>query len=369
MKVMTIIGTRPEIIKLSRVIPKLDECFEHVVVHTGQNFDASLRENILNDLDLRPFNYMVDCASNKTHDTISRVISTAGALMVEEAPDAILILGDTNSAWSAVAAKKLRIPIFHMEAGNRCFDLRVPEEYNRKIIDHTADVNLPYTHIAKEYLISEGLDPHRTIVSGSPMLEVIDYYKNKFSSSMVLEKLSLDPGSYIMVSIHRDENISRLRNTAFLSDMVDALVERYDKKVLFPVHPKTRDYLAQELKAISSQCIQCSPFTYTDYSKLLMNSFATVSDSGTITEEGAFLNFAAVNLRPTHERPEGMETMALPFVGLRVDRIMAAIDLSLREAGTGVVPSDYRLNNVSARVANVILSYTDQINEFVWRKG
>ncbi len=369
-KVMTVVGTRPEIIRLSRVMAALDKYFEHILVHTGQNYDFELNQVFFNDLDIRKPDYFLDAAGKTAAETIGLVIGRTDPILRESQPDAMLVLGDTNSCLAALSAKRLKIPVFHMEAGNRCFDQRVPEEINRRIIDHISDINMPYSQIAREYLIREGLPPDRIIVTGSPMYEVINYYKTKIMASDILERLDLTPESYYVVSAHREENVDDARH---FSDLVQILTNlaQHGKRVIMTTHPRTRKRLESENVRLPRLVELHKPFGFTDYIKLQINAKAVLSDSGTITEESSILNFPALNIRQSHERPEGMEEGAVMLTGLSWNRVSQGLSLlASQPRGDNRLMNivrDYNVPNVSEKVARIILSYTDYINRVVWQ--
>ena len=372
LKVMTIVGTRPEIIRLSRVIELLDRHCQHVLVHTGQNFDYELNEVFFKELGIRTPDHFLNAAGATPAETIGRVIMAADKVIEEQRPDALLILGDTNSCLAAIAAKRRKVPIFHMEAGNRCFDFRVPEEINRRIVDHTADINLAYSRIAREYLLREGLPPDQIIVTGSPMREVIEHYRAGIDASSALEELGLSAGRYFLVSVHREENVDAPERLAQVFAVLNALAERHGEPVIVSTHPRTRAR-AQVAQLPSHPLVRfLKPFGFLDYVKLQTAARAVVSDSGTITEESSILNFPAINLREVHERPEGFEEGAVMFTGLSVGRLMDALGVleSQPREGRGALRMvhDYGTDNVSAKVLRIIMSYTDFVNRKVWRK-
>ena len=372
LKVMTIVGTRPEIIRLSRVIDKLDRHCQHVLVHTGQNYDYELNEIFFSDLGIRRPDRFLEAAGVTAAETIGQVIIAADKALDEHQPDALLLLGDTNSALSAIAAKRRKVPIFHMEAGNRCFDFRVPEEINRRIVDHIADINLTYSDIARDYLLREGLPPDQVIKTGSPMREVIEHYRPGIEASDVLQRLGLTEQRFFVVSSHREENVDSPANLQRLYDILNAVAERYDEPVVVSTHPRTRKRMdAQGLKAHPRVQFE-KPFGFLDYVKLQTRARAVLSDSGTITEESSILNFPALNLREVHERPEGFEEAAVMLVGLSVERVMQGLAI-LESQGRGDERSlhlvnDYRTDNVSEKVLRIVLSYTDYVNRKVWRR-
>ena len=374
LKVMTIVGTRPEIIRLSRVIDKLDTHCHHSLVHTGQNYDYELNQIFFDDLGIRKPDYFLNAAqdSKSAANTIGNVISKVDEVLSSEAPQAVLILGDTNSSLAAIPAKRRKIPIFHMEAGNRSFDLRVPEEVNRRIVDHTADVNLPYSTIARDYLLREGLPPDLVIKTGSPMREVLDFYKQQIEASKILQQLELKRENYFVVSSHREENIDSDRNFGKLVEVLNSVAEDYNYPVVVSTHPRTRNRIAELGIKFHDQIKLLKPLGFHDYIHLQQCSKATLSDSGTITEESSILNFPAINLREAHERPEGFEEAAVMMVGVDVDRVRQALGVLVdqprgTERGLRLV-DDYSVSNVSDKVLRIILSYTDYVNRVVWKK-
>lgn len=373
LKVMTIVGTRPEIIRLSRLIPKLDQHCDHVLVHTGQNYDYELNEVFFSDLGIRKPDRFLEAAGATAAETIGQVIMAADKAMEQHQPEALLLLGDTNSALAAIAAKRRKIPIFHMEAGNRCFDFRVPEEINRRIVDHTADIHLPYSEIARDYLLREGLPPDQVIKTGSPMREVIEHYMPGIEASDVLARLGLTQQHYFLVSSHREENVDSPENLQKLFAILNALAERYQEPVIVSTHPRTRKRM-DALGLTAHPLVQfLKPFGFLDYVKLQTQARAVLSDSGTITEESSILNFPALNLREVHERPEGFEEAAVIFVGMSIDRVMQGLGiLETQPRGTERslrLVTDYAPNNVSDKVLRIIQSYTDFINRKVWHKS
>lgn len=372
LKVMTVVGTRPEIIRLSRTIEKLDRHCNHVLVHTGQNYDYELNEVFFAELGIRRPDAFLEAAGANAAETIGKVIVAADRVIEEHQPDALLLLGDTNSALAAIAAKRRKVPIFHMEAGNRCFDFRVPEEINRRIVDHIADINLTYSQIARDYLLREGLPPDQVICIGSPMREVLDHYRVGISASDVLARLGLESGQYFVVSSHREENVDSPDNLRRLLAVLDMLAQRYNVPVIVSTHPRTRNRL-ESLGATAHRHVQfCKPFGFLDYVHLQSHARAVLSDSGTITEESSILNFPALNLREVHERPEGVEEAAVMMVGLDIELIAQAL-LVLEEQPRGderllKLIRDYAPGNVSDKVLRIILSYTDFVNRVVWKK-
>ena len=370
LKVMTIVGTRPEIIKLSRVMAELDKYTEHIIVHTGQNYDYELNGIFFQELGIRKPNYFLDAAGKNAAETIANVIRKSDELMEEVKPDAVLLYGDTNSCISVISAKRKKIPIFHMEAGNRCFDQRVPEEINRKIVDHLSDINMPLSEHARKYLLAEGLRPETVIKTGSPMTEVLLYYRDEIERNTVLEKEALTKGEYFIVSTHREENVDSEDNFSNLLISLNAIVEKYHKKVIVSTHPRTRKKLESIGFINSNPMIEfMKPFGFMEYIKLQQNAFCVISDSGTITEESSILHFPAITIRQTHERPEGMDEGVLIMSGLRSDRILDSIDVVTSQYAENVnaihsLP-DYEANNVSKKVVRIILSYTDYVNRTV----
>jgi UDP-N-acetylglucosamine 2-epimerase (non-hydrolysing) len=372
LKVMTVVGTRPEIIRLACVLQKLDksEAIEHTLVHTGQNYDYELNEVFFEDLGLRKPDYFLNAAGKNATETAGQILINVDPILEQVKPDAFLVLGDTNSCLCAIAAKKRHIPIFHMEAGNRCFDQRVPEESNRKIVDHTADINLTYSDIAREYLLSEGLRPDRIIKTGSPMYEVLMQYLPKIEGSTILEKLGLEEGKYFVVSAHREENISSEKNFFNLVAILNTIAEKYDYPVIVSTHPRTRKMIEAKGVTFHKNVQLMKPMGLSDYNKLQMKSFAVLSDSGTISEESSILNFRALNIREAHERPEAMEEASVMMVGLNPERVMQGlVQLQYQAIGPdrNFRPvADYSMPNVSDKVVRIILSYTDYIKRVVW---
>ena len=373
LKVMTVVGTRPEIIRLSRTIAQLDQYCEHVLVHTGQNYDYELNEVFFSELGIRAPDHFLNAAGTTAAETIGQVIMAADKVIEQHQPDALLLLGDTNSSLAAIAAKRRKVPIFHMEAGNRCFDFRVPEEINRRIVDHTADINLAYSQIAREYLLREGLPGDQIIVTGSPMREVIEHYRSRIEASDVLSRLTLTAGHYFVVSSHREENVDDPQRLAQVFAILNALAERYGEPVIVSTHPRTRK--RAEVSGFKTHPLVqfLKPFGFLDYIKLQTEARAVVSDSGTITEESSILNFPAINLRDVHERPEGFEEAAVMFTGLSVPRLMDALGVLENQPRGGTqralhMVNDYAPDNVSAKVLRIIMSYTDFVNRKVWHK-
>jgi UDP-N-acetylglucosamine 2-epimerase (non-hydrolysing) len=373
LKIVTVVGTRPEIIRLSRTIAKLDEYCEHILVHTGQNYDYELNQIFFDDLEIRSPDVFLECAGSSAADTMAQVISKSDKLFEQIKPEAILILGDTNSALAAISAKRRKIPIFHMEAGNRCFDLRVPEEINRKIVDHISDVNLPYSDIARDYLLREGLSPDLIVKTGSPMDEVLKFYHKKIDRSEILDKLQLISGEYFVVSVHREENVDSERNIYSYVDVLNELSERYRLPIIVSTHPRTRKKIESLNLSFHPLVKLMKPLGFSDYIKLQMEAKVVLSDSGTITEESSILNFPAINIRDAQERPEGFEEGAVMFTGMSKDRILQAINI-LEEQPRGEERfiqkvADYIAPNVSDKVLRIILSYTDYVNRVVWRNN
>ena len=372
MKVATIIGTRPEIIRLSRVMTALDRYMDHVIVHTGQNYDYELNQVFFEDLEIRAPDYYLEAAGKTSAETIGLVIARADAALREIQPDAVLVLGDTNSCLAAISAKRLKIPVFHMEAGNRCFDQRVPEEINRKIVDHISDINMPYSTISRDYLLREGLPPDRVIKTGSPMHEVLTYYRPKIEASDVLSRLALPDRGYFVVSAHREENIDAPAQFHAFIDVLKRLAETYQMRVMMTTHPRTRKRIEAEGITLPALVELKKPFGFSDYVHLQMHARAVLSDSGTITEESSILNFPALNIRQAHERPEGMEEGAVAMVGMHWERIADGLRI-LTDQPRGAervlkMVSDYAVPNVSEKVVRILLSYTDYVNRTVWHK-
>lgn len=371
LKVMTVVGTRPEIIRLSRVMAALDRHTDQSIVHTGQNYDYELNQVFFEDLGLRPPDRYLAAAGRTAAETIGQVIIAVDTALGEIQPDAVLILGDTNSCLAAIPAKRRRIPVFHMEAGNRCFDMRVPEEINRRIVDHVADVNLPYSAIAREYLLREGLPPDLVITTGSPMREVLDHYTPKIRRSGVLARLGLELEGYYLVSCHREENVDSEKNFAGLVNVLNSLAQSSGKRIVVTTHPRTRKRIDAEAATLDPLVELHPPFGFTDYVALELGAAATLSDSGTITEEASILNLRALNIRETHERPEGMEEAAVMMTGLDWVRVRQALDVLERQPRgaerTLRLVRDYDVPNVSEKVVRIVLSYTDYVRRVVWR--
>ena len=374
LKIVSVVGTRPEIIRLSRVLARLDEYCDHILVHTGQNYDYELNQVFFDDLGVRKPDYFLNSASNSTGaaHTIGNLIIAVDQVLAEVQPEAMLVLGDTNSCLSVIPAKRRKIPIFHMEAGNRCFDMRVPEETNRRIVDHTADVNLTYSTIARDYLLREGLPPDMVIKTGSPMFEVLTHYRPQIDASDILTRLGLEAGGYFIVSAHREENIESPQNFAKLVGILNAIAEDYNLPVIVSTHPRTQKRIDETNSKFHEHVRLLKPLGFHDYVKLQLSAQASLSDSGTINEESSILNFPALNLREAHERPEGMEEAAVMMVGLEVERVRQGLAIlanqprgserSLRQV------ADYSMPNVSDKVVRIIHSYTDYVNRVVWKK-
>lgn len=371
LKVMTVVGTRPEIIRLSRVMALLDEHCDHIIVHTGQNYDYELNQVFFDDLKLRKPDYFLNAAGGSAAETIGNVIIGIDKVLETEAPEAMLILGDTNSCLSVIPAKRRKIPVFHMEAGNRCFDDRVPEEINRRIVDHSADINMPYSDIAREYLLAEGIPADRIIKTGSPMFEVLSFYRPGIEASIALKDAGVEAGRYFLVSAHREENVDSEKNLRQLHGTLNAIAETYDEPILVSTHPRTRKRIdALQLK-FDPRVRLLKPFGFLDYNALQMHAHAVLSDSGTISEESSILGFPALNIREAHERPEAMEEGAVMMVGLGSDRILQALEVLTKDAGRDAncrTPvTDYSKPNVSDKVLRIIMSYTDYVSRTVWK--
>jgi UDP-N-acetylglucosamine 2-epimerase (non-hydrolysing) len=373
LKIATVIGTRPEIIRLSRILARLDQACDHVLIHTGQNYDYELNQIFFDDLAIRKPDYFLNSAEGSTSaaNTIGNLITAVDKVLADTKPDAMLILGDTNSCLSAIPAKRQKIPIFHMEAGNRCFDMRVPEEINRRIVDHTADINLTYSSIAREYLLREGLPPDQIIKTGSPMFEVLNYYLPQIQSSEVLGRLALEAEQYFLLSVHREENIESEKHFSKLALVLNSLAMGYDLPVVVSTHPRTQKRIDATNVQFDPRIRFLKPLGFHDYVNLQMNAKAVLSDSGTINEESSILNFPALNLREAHERPEGMEEAAVMMVGLEPDRISQALNI-LKTQQRGMhrnlrLVADYGVPNVSEKVLLIIYSYTDYVRRVVWK--
>ena len=370
-KVMTIVGTRPEIIRLSAVIPLLDKECDHTLVHTGQNYDYELNQIFFDDLKIKMPDHFLQAAGKNGSETIGKVIIAIDELLESNKPDAILILGDTNSCMAALPAKRKKIPIFHMEAGNRCFDMRVPEEINRKLVDHIADINLTYSSIAREYLISEGLDPDRVIKTGSPMLEVLTENEKSIDESKILKKLKLKENEFFLVSSHREENIDSDKNFYAFVDVLNGISDKYNYPVIVSTHPRTEKRIKDSEIVLKKNIHLLKPLGFHDYNKLQVSSKVCLSDSGTISEESSILNFPALNIREAHERPEAMEESSVMMVGMNLERVVQGIEiLSSQKRGaerTLNMVSDYSSKNVSEKVLRIIISYTDYVQRVVWK--
>ncbi|WP_395046137.1 non-hydrolyzing UDP-N-acetylglucosamine 2-epimerase [Flavobacterium sp.] len=374
LKVMTVVGTRPEIIRLSRVMAALDasEAIEHIIVHTGQNYDYELNQIFFDDLQIRKPDFFLNAAGDSPMETIGQILIKIDPLLISENPDAFLVLGDTNSCLCAIPAKKRQIPVFHMEAGNRCFDQRVPEETNRKIVDHTADINLTYSDIAREYLLREGLPADRIIKTGSPMFEVLTHYLPSIKSSTIIQDLGLQKEKYFVVSAHREENINSDRNFFNLMNSLNSIAEKFNYPIIVSTHPRTRNRIEKENIKMNSHIQFLKPMGFNDYNALQMSSFAVLSDSGTISEESSILNFRALNIREAHERPEAMEEASVMMVGLSTDRIMQGlVQLQYQKIGSERnlrYVADYSMPNVSEKLVRILLSYTDYVKQNVWKQ-
>ncbi len=373
-KVMTIVGTRPEIIKLSRIMSELDQHVTHVLVHSGQNYDYELNEIFFQQLGIRRPDYFLNSVGDTVAQTIGNIIAKSDDVLEKEKPDAVLLYGDTNSCLAVISAKRRKIPIFHMEAGNRCFDLRVPEEINRKIVDHTSDINMTHTEHARRYLLAEGIRPETVIKSGSPMKEILEYYMPQIETSDVLEKLNVKAGEYFVVSAHREENVDSEENFTNMLDSLNTIAANYDMPIIVSTHPRTRIRLEEKVRENLDPRINfLKPLGFFEYVKLQMYAKCVVSDSGTITEESTILNFPAVTIRQAHERPEGMDEGTLIMCGLQAERVIESIEIVVAQYSKvprnfKIIP-DYDVDNVSKKVLRIILSYTDYINRTVWRKS
>lgn len=372
MKVITVVGTRPEIIRLSRVINKLDEFTDHILVHTGQNYDYELNKIFFDELDLRKPDYFLDAAGETAAATIGNVIAKFDEVLNTEKPDAMLILGDTNSSLSVIPAKRRKIPVFHMEAGNRCYDQRVPEEINRKIVDHTSDINMPYSSIAREYLLKEGFPAEQVIKTGSPMFEVLNFYSKKIENSDVIERLTLENKKYFVVSSHREENVDTEPRLRKIAEVLAKVCEKYNYPIIFSTHPRTRKRLDSFGIELHPLIQTLKPLGFFDYIKLQKDAYCVISDSGTITEEASILNFPAINLRDVHERPEGMEEGVAIITGLNPQRVLESIpvvvSMNRGENRSVQIVNDYFAPGVSDKVLKIILSYTNFIKQRVWKE-
>ncbi|MDN0109161.1 non-hydrolyzing UDP-N-acetylglucosamine 2-epimerase [Yersinia mollaretii] len=371
-KVVTVVGTRPEIIRLSRIIGKLDQYCDHILVHTGQNYDYELNQIFFTDLNIRKPDYFLNAAGATPAETIGKVIINVDNVLENIKPDALLILGDTNSCLSAIPAKRRRIPIFHMEAGNRCFDMRVPEEINRLLVDNISDINLTYSDIARDYLLREGGAPDRIIKTGSPMFEVLSHYRDEINRSNILERLNIKEFNYFVVSVHREENIDSDINLNNLIITLNTIAERYEKDIIFSIHPRTKKKIVANGIVFHPLVRLLAPLGFKDYIKLQLHAKAVLSDSGTITEESSILNIPAINLREAHERPEGMEEAAVMMTGLDYERVLQALEILENQprGSTRLLQqvADYSISNVSDKVLRIILSYTSYIKRVVWRE-
>lgn len=372
LKVMSVVGTRPEIIRLSRVLAKLDEHCEHILVHTGQNYDFELNEVFFNDLGVRKPDYFLNAAGKNAAETIGQVIIKVDEVLEQVEPEAMLVLGDTNSCISALPAKRRKVPIFHMEAGNRCFDQRVPEETNRRIVDHTSDINLTYSTIARDYLLAEGLPADRVIKTGSPMFEVLNHYMDQIDASDILQRLKLSRGEYFVVSLHREENVDSPKQLAKLAETLNTVAESYGLRLIVSTHPRTRNRIEAQGLEFHKNIQLLKPMGFHDYNHLQKNSKAVLSDSGTINEESSIMNFPALNMREAHERPEGMEEASVMMVGLAVERVMQGLKV-LEGQPSGETRllrqvEDYSMPNVSDKVVRIIHSYTDYVKRVVWKE-
>lgn len=374
LKVATVLGTRPEIIRLSRVLARLDQTCEHVLIHTGQNYDYELNQIFFDDLGIRKPDYFLDSAkgSNSAAQTIGKLIGSVDEVLEKIDPDALLVLGDTNSCLSVIPAKRRKIPVFHMEAGNRCFDERVPEEINRRIVDHTADINMPYSSIARDYLLREGLAPDSVIKTGSPLFEVLSFYRPKIDLSDVVARLKLKPREYFLVSCHREENVDNSKLFNQFIEVLNGLAQKFDQPIVLSAHPRTQNRITESGLTLDPRVVILRPLGFFDYVKLQLHARVVVSDSGSISEEASILNIPALNIREAHERPEAMEETPVMMVGLHLDRIYQAI--ALLEQDEGVVQNglrivaDYQMPNVSEKVVRILHSYTDYVNRTVWKK-
>lgn len=373
MKIMTVVGTRPEIIRLSRVMAALDRCMNQVIVHTGQNYDYELNQVFFDDLEIRKPDYFLEAAGATACETVGKVIARVDETLEKEQPDALLVLGDTNSCLAAYPAKRRKVPVFHMEAGNRCFDQRVPEEINRRIVDHISDINMPYSGISREYLLAEGIPPDRVIKTGSPMYEVLHHYMPKIEASDILARLALREGDYFVVSAHREENIDDPQQFANLVEVLNELAERFGRRLIVSTHPRTRNRLEGERVLLHELVELKRPMGFCDYVQLQRHASCVLSDSGTITEESSILNFPALNIRNAHERPEGFEEGAVMLTGLHLPTVLQALEV-LQDQPRGEnrllrMVEDYCVPNVSEKVVRIIVSYTGYVNRVVWLRG
>tara|TARA_B100000212_G_C27377299_1_gene535292 strand:- start:764 stop:1900 length:1137 start_codon:yes stop_codon:yes gene_type:complete len=371
-KLITVVGTRPEIIRLSRIISKLDSYFNHLLIHTGQNYDYELNDIFFEDLSLRKPDKYLNSAGKNSIETIGNLMVSIDKVLEKENPNAILILGDTNSCLCSLPAKRRKIPIFHMEAGNRCFDMRVPEEINRRIVDHISDINLTYTAIAREYLIKEGIPPEKIIKTGSPMREVIDFYQDKINNSKILKKLNIEKRSYYLASFHREENIDIADNFSKLLNTFNYIAEKYQKQIIISTHPRTKNKLLEKKINMHNKISFIKPFCFSDYMNLQINAELVLSDSGTISEESSILNFPAINLRETHERPEAMEEASVILSGLDLVNVIESIELlnsqkQIIDNREIKMVDDYKSKNLSEKIPRIILSYTDYVKKFTWK--
>lgn len=369
-KILTVVGTRPEIIRLSRIINKFDIYFDHVLVNTTQNYDKELNEIFFKDLKIRKPDYNLGLIEKNSIKFIGKSLIEINKILTKEKPDAFFILGDTNSTLSVIAAKKKKIPIFHMEAGNRCFDLRVPEEMNRKTVDHLSDVNLTYSKIARQYLIKEGLDPEKIIHVGSPLPEVFNYFSKQISQSKILEKLKIKKNQYFLASIHREENTENKENFKNIFDFFNLITEKYNKPIIISTHPRTMLKVINK-KNLNKKIIFLKPMNFSDYNCLQINSYAVLSDSGTITEETSILNLASINIRESQERPEGMEQSTVIMTGTKISNLLNSLEVTLKQKNKNIrfnKIDDYKSDNVSEKIPRIILSYIDQINKKIWFK-
>jgi UDP-N-acetylglucosamine 2-epimerase len=370
-KILTVVGTRPEIIRLSRIIDKFDQYFDHILVNTDQNYDKNLNQIFFDDLNIRKPNYNLKIKKENSIDFIGTSLIEVNKILIKEKPDAFFILGDTNSALTVIAAKKNKIPIFHMEAGNRCFDLRVPEEINRKTIDHLSDINLTYSKNSKQYLINEGLDPDKIIIIGSPLPEVFKFFSKKINNSKILRKSNIRKNEYFLASIHRDENVENIKNFEKILEFFNLVIEKYKKPILVSTHPRTMLKIKQQKQPINEKIIFAKPLNFSDYNSLQINALAVLSDSGTITEESAILNLTSLNIREAQERPEGMEEATVIMTGTKISNLFNALEIVLKQKKNKVKFNkidDYKSENVSEKIPRIILSYIDQINQKIWFK-